>query len=130
MLTMFEEPKKITLKEYFENKNSNTKYVQKFSYGDYDNNVIAILHDVFVALQFTHPCEGGYKVSLREDYIHVNTAEAEGYLNASYHPFTGYGDSHFVRSIDDIYKIKIKVDGTWIEDRFVKKEGSDESNNY
>ena len=127
---MFDEPKKIPLKEYFENKNSNTKYVQKFSYGDYDNNVIAILHDVFVSLQFTHPCEGGYKVSLREDYIHVNTAEAEGYLNASYHPFSAYGDSHFVRSIDEIYKIKIKVDGTWIEDRFVKKEGSDESNNY
>lgn len=122
MLTMYEKPKKIKIANVLKMIDSKKKPVQRFEYGDYDNWVTAIINAIKVDLKYTHfkdeeQIRKVNTVSLAYEYVWPNSADAEGYYNASQHTFTGYSDitSPLPIGMYDILNTEIEIDGEWEE---------------
>lgn len=125
MLTIYDEPKKVKIKDILETRNRNRKYVQKFEYGDYDNWVTAIIHDIKVSISHSRLRDDDtVSLSLCYEYVSVYKADDKGYLNASYEKFEGYGNDIKLpkNKLYDVLEVEVSVQGEYIEDRFVNKE--------
>lgn len=126
MLKMFKEPVKITVREYYYHKEHkpNWHLVESFDYGDYDNHVTAILHDIKISAQTMYNTENRdvYYAYLDCYYISINNAENVGYLNASYNTFVGcQGTGKDMNTIKDYLDAEITVNGIFVEDRYIKE---------
>lgn len=122
MLTMYEKPKKIKIAEVLKMISSKKKPVQRFEYGDFDNWTTAIIDAIKIDLRYTHfkdemKIRMVNTISLAYEYVYPSTADAEGYYNASRHPFTGYSDINTPAPIEmkDIFNTEIEIAGEWEE---------------
>ena len=124
MIKYFDEPKKITLREFFED--SKKKYIQIFEYGDYGNWVTAIIENIDLSLEFTKKYTksmgifkvGDWSISLKTTYIHLYD-----YVNRNYNEhnelpkFVGFNSKTIIiRNLSQLYDIEIKVNGFVIDD--------------
>ena len=114
MIKYFEAPKRIKLGDL--HKDSNIKYVQKFTYGDFDNEVIVIVKDIVPSLKYSHIIkdENGEKLDLclKTEFVYVSDVEKNGFENAKVED--GYDNIYApIRKFSDIFNREIEVIGTW-----------------
>lgn len=72
MLTIYNEPKKVKIKDILKTRDKNKKYVQKFGYGDYDSWVTAIIHNIKASIRYSRLLdESIINLSLCYEYVSV-----------------------------------------------------------
>lgn len=120
MVKYFDEPKKITLREFFED--DKKRYIQKFEYCEYGNWEIAIIKDINLSLRFTKrkfKTQGIYKAGDWEIVLEYTFMRPIDYMTCKSNPqtFTGY-TSGIIGSneLSDIYNYKIEVHGLFVDD--------------
>ena len=119
MITMYDKPKKVTLKELIENTTDSFKYIERFEYGDYDNFVTAIVDYINIALRYSHvrveETEQGpvnvYSVCLESAYKSMYEVDDKGIKDTE--PFFGYSSNYSVKRIEDLLEMEMEVVGEW-----------------
>lgn len=127
MIELFEQPKKITLREYIEELRHSNHYIERFEYGDFDNWNIAYIEDCNLSLKYSHFYPDTiygprWNFSLKKEWVSLNNVitpdgkqvigDKDVVINGT--TFVGY-DDYYAKDFDDLYNQEIFVIGVYKE---------------
>lgn len=118
MIKMYDKPREVKLIDLFPT-GGKKYYIQTFAYGDYDNEVTAVLYETSVVIgdySFNpkDKKDGKYRVYFRTTYVSADEAEKSvGGLHNCQRKFEGYGNDYRIGNLEDLGNITVTVNGEW-----------------
>ena len=118
MIELFEKPRKITIKQFAENMRNdcNLKYIQRFNYGEDDNNVDAVIDSLDISLKYTYKVETHitlgecYNISVKTPFKFLSNVKSKGYEQADMH--CGFED-FYAKTFEDFLNMETEIIGVY-----------------